>query len=64
VLIEIDFMALWVSVAAPPRTPQECRAVAAEHFAFCLDVDWEDPRPLDRYAADLAGRDWWRFWWD
>ncbi len=64
VLVEIDFMTLWVSVAAPPRTPQECRAVAAEHFAFCPDVDWEDPRPLDRYAADLAGRSWWRFWWD
>jgi len=64
VLVEIDFMTLWLSVAAPPRTQQECRAVAAEHFAFCPDVDSEDPRPLRRYASTLAGRSWWRFWWD
>jgi Domain of unknown function (DUF4253) len=64
VLVEIDFMTLWLSVAAPPLTAQECRAVAAEHFAFCPDVDSEDPRPLRLYAATLAGRRWWRFWWD
>ncbi len=64
VLVEIDFMTLWVSVAAPPRTPSECRAVAAEHFAFCPDVDSEDPRPLRLYASTLAGNPRWRFWWD
>ncbi|WP_240157393.1 DUF4253 domain-containing protein [Pseudonocardia broussonetiae] len=63
-LVQIDFMTLWLTVAAPPRTPQECRAVAAEHFAFCPDVDGEDPRALRDYAATLAGRRWWRFWWD
>ncbi len=64
VLVKIDFMTLWLSVAAPPLTAQECRAVAAEHFAFCPDVDSGDPRPLRHYAATLAGRSWWRFWWD
>lgn len=64
VLVEIDFMTLWLSVAAPPRSQQECRAVAAEHFAFCPDVDGEDPRALRHYAGTLAGREWWRFWWD
>jgi Domain of unknown function (DUF4253) len=64
VLVKIDFMTLWLSVAAPPLTAPECRAVAAEHFAFCPDVDSEDPRPLRHYAATLAGRSWWRFWWD
>lgn len=63
-LVQIDFMTLWLSVAAPPLTARECRAVAAEHFAFCPDVDSEDPRPLRHYAATLAGRSWWRFWWD
>lgn len=64
VLVMIDFMTLWLSVAAPPYTPDECRAVAAEHFAFCPDVDSEDPRPLREYAATLAGNRTWRFWWD
>lgn len=63
-LVRIDFMTLWLSVAAPPLTAQECQAVAAEHFAFCPDVDTEDPRPLRRYASTLAGQSWWRFWWD
>jgi Domain of unknown function (DUF4253) len=64
VLVQIDFMTLWLSVAAPPRSAPECRAVAAEHFAFCPDVDTEVPRPLRQYASSLAGRRWWRFWWD
>ena len=63
-LVQIDSATLWLSVAAPPRTRQECRAVAAEHFAFCPDVDSEDPRPLRVYAATLDGRRDWRFWWD
>ncbi len=63
VLVRIDVGTLWLSVAAPPRTPGECAAVAAEHVAFCPDVDAEDPRPLT-YAPTLAGRDRWRFWWD
>jgi hypothetical protein len=64
VLVKVDFMTLWLSVAWPPLTADECRAVAAEHFAFCPDVDTEDPRPLRQYASTLAGRSWWRFWWD
>lgn len=64
VLVRLDFTTMWLSVASPPLTAQECRAVAAEHFAFCPDVDSEEPRPLRQYAATLAGRGWWRFWWD
>jgi hypothetical protein len=41
-----------------------CASVAAEHFAFCRDVDWEDPRPLRTYATGLVGGSTWRFWWD
>jgi Domain of unknown function (DUF4253) len=63
-LVRMDQATLWLSVAGPPRSEGECRAVAAEHFAFCPDVDGEDPRPLREYAASLAGRRWWRLWWD
>lgn len=64
VLVQLDRSTLWLSVAAPPTGLSECRRVAAEHFAFCRDVDWEDPRPLRTYASSLIGRREWRFWWD
>jgi len=63
-LVGIDAGTLWLSVAAPPRTDEQCLRIAAEHFAFCPDVDGEDPRPLRVYASTLCGRDSWRFWWD
>jgi len=55
---------LLLSVAAPPWTKEECLGVAAEHFAFCCDVDGEDPRPLRVYAQALSAARQWRFWWD
>lgn len=64
VLVRLDDATLWLSVAAPPRTARHAQRIAAEHFSFCRDVDWEDPRPLRAYAADLIGRPVWRFWWD
>jgi hypothetical protein len=64
IVVRIDRSTLWLSVAAPPRTLHDARAVAAEHFAFCCDVDREDPRPLRVYAAGLLGGRTWRFWWD
>ncbi len=63
-LVRMDASTLWVSVASPPRDDDECRRIAAEHFTFCRDVDWEDPRPLRNYAATLRGNPTWRFWWD
>jgi hypothetical protein len=63
-LVRMDSSTLWLSVAAPPRTADECQRVAAEHFTFCRDVDWEDPRPLRTYASTLLGSPRWRFWWD
>lgn len=63
-VVRIDRATLWLSVAAPPRTTDHARRVAAEHFAFCCDVDREDPRPLRTYAEDLVGARTWRFWWD
>lgn len=63
-VVRIDRSTLWLSVAAPPGTTQHAREVAAEHFAFCRDVDWEDPRPLRGYASGLVEGHTWRFWWD
>jgi hypothetical protein len=64
VVVRIGRATLWLSVAAPPRSARHAQEVAAEHFAFCRDVDWEDPRPLRTYASGLIGRSTWRFWWD
>lgn len=64
VLVNLDDAVLWLSVAAPPRTQQQCLHVAAEHFSFCPDVDRENPRPLQTYAGTLLNAPAWRFWWD
>lgn len=56
---------LLVSVAAPPTTPAEAEAVAAEHLAFCPDAIWQTgPGDLVSYAKDLIGQRRWSFWWD
>lgn len=62
-LVVMQPTTLWLSVAAPPRTEQECLGVAAEHVALCPGADGEDPRPLRMYAGALRGRPWWRFSW-
>ncbi len=64
VVVRIDRATLWLSVAAPPRTSEHAVHVAAEHVAFCPDVDGEDGRPLRTYASGLVGEQVWRFWWD
>jgi hypothetical protein len=61
---------LLLSVARPPCRREECRSVAAEHFAFCPDqVDPQvelrtTPIPLSEYAESIRGETLWRFWWD
>ncbi|MFF8379615.1 DUF4253 domain-containing protein [Streptomyces sp. NPDC015661] len=57
---------LLVSVAAPPRTPEEAEAVAAEHFAFCPDnITQGHYDTLREYAREaLLNAPVWRFWWD
>ncbi|GAA2504478.1 DUF4253 domain-containing protein [Streptomyces gobitricini] len=56
---------LTVSVAAPPRTPEDALAVAAEHCAFCPDTVWDGYETLRAYAAEeVLDRQDWTFWWD
>jgi hypothetical protein len=65
-VIALTFDQLVVSVAAPPRTPEEAEAVAAEHFAFCPDnITQGNYATLREYAKkDLLDAPVWRFWWD
>ncbi|MFC8919821.1 DUF4253 domain-containing protein [Streptomyces sp. NPDC057116] len=56
---------LTVSVAAPPRTPADALAVAAEHHAFCPDGVRDGYDTLRAYAdEEVLDRPDWTFWWD
>lgn len=64
-VIALGFDTLTVSVAAPPRTPEEAAAVAVEHYAFCPDNVDQGCGSLEEYAAtEVLGRERWSFWWD
>lgn len=64
-VVALGFNLLVVSVAAPPATPAEAEAVAAEHFAFCPDTITQGKEDtLRAYAQGLVGEHLWSFWWD
>ncbi|MFF4586531.1 DUF4253 domain-containing protein [Streptomyces sp. NPDC001388] len=63
-VVGLGFDVLVLSVAAPPATPEEARAVAAEHFAFCPDNITQGPGSPEAYARQLLGEHLWSFWWD
>lgn len=63
-LTRMDSATLELSVAAPPRTEQDCLGAGAEHYAFCCDTYRENPGTLRDYARSLRGGRRWRFWWD
>ncbi|MEE1736358.1 DUF4253 domain-containing protein [Streptomyces sp. BE147] len=65
-LVELGFDTLVVSVARPPTTPAEARALAEEHYAFCPDnLDQGQSNDLDVYAEKaLLNKEAWSFWWD
>ncbi|MFJ2936436.1 DUF4253 domain-containing protein [Streptomyces sp. NPDC087219] len=65
-VVALTFDQLVVSVAAPPQTPEEAEALAAEHFAFCPDnVDQGPHGGLRQYArTGLLDSPVWTFWWD
>ncbi|MFE7515705.1 DUF4253 domain-containing protein [Streptomyces sp. NPDC057540] len=67
-VVALTFDQLVVSVAAPPRTPEEAEAVAAEHFAFCPDNITQgsrDTATLGGYARKaVLDTPVWTFWWD
>jgi hypothetical protein len=65
-VVALGFDHLVLSVAAPPGTPAEAEAVAAEHFAFCPDnITQGDHETLRAYAEHaVLGQRVWSFWWD
>lgn len=65
-VLALTFDRLLLSVAAPPLTPGEAEAVAAEHFAFCPGTLTRGPhRTLRDYAhRELPARPLWSFCWD
>ncbi|UQX01259.1 DUF4253 domain-containing protein [Streptomyces sp. RerS4] len=64
-VLAIGFDRLDLYVAAPPRTPAEALAVAAEHFAFCPDNVWQGSGTVAAYAEEaVVGQSHWSFWWD
>ncbi|MFE5555695.1 DUF4253 domain-containing protein [Streptomyces sp. NPDC056544] len=64
-VVALSYARLDLSVAAPPQSPDEALAVAAEHFAFCPDNVWQGYESIRRYAEQaLLGNAHWTFWWD
>ncbi|MFI1710688.1 DUF4253 domain-containing protein [Streptomyces griseoruber] len=63
-VVGLGFDVLVLSVAAPPTTVAEARAVTAEHFAFCPDTITQGPGSPESYADQLVGEHIWSFWWD
>ncbi|MET7607129.1 DUF4253 domain-containing protein [Streptomyces avermitilis] len=65
-VVALTFDQLVLSVAAPPTTPAEAEAVAAEHFAFCPDnITQGHHETLRAYAAHaVLNQRTWSFWWD
>jgi hypothetical protein len=57
-------------VTRPPRSTEQCRVLADEHYAFCVDNFYPQTLPeqevisVERYAAALRGTLTWHFWWD
>ena len=64
VLVRMYTSTLELAIAAPPWKEEDCRRVAAEHFAFTCDDDSSTPKTLIRYAQTLRGARRWSFWWD
>ncbi|MFF4761017.1 DUF4253 domain-containing protein [Streptomyces sp. NPDC001292] len=56
---------LHVSVARPPVEASHTQLLALEHVLSTADNIVDDPpTPFPEYAAGLAGRTHWSFWWD
>ncbi|MEU0200208.1 MULTISPECIES: DUF4253 domain-containing protein [unclassified Streptomyces] len=65
-VVALGFDHLLLSVAAPPATPAEAEALAAEHVAFCPDnLGQGGDRTLRAYAEHrILDQPAWHFWWD
>ena len=69
-VVAVGFADLDLVVTRPPTTDEQCRLLAWEHYAFCVDNFFpqvlEGPdtiSPVD-YARGLRHARAWHFWWD
>lgn len=63
-LMHVGFDSLHLLVERPVPSQQDALAVAAEHFAFCLDNISQGAGSISEYARYLPGKTLWSFWWD
>jgi hypothetical protein len=63
-VVGVGFATLSLAVGRPPKDLDHAKAVAAEHFAFCLDAITQEEGSIGAYAAAIAGAPAWSFWWD
>ena len=63
-VMHVGFDTVDLLVERPPPCQQAALAVAAEHFAFCLDNICQEAGSISQYARELTGATRWSFWWD
>ena len=63
-LMHVGYDMVDLLVERPVNSPEAALAVAAEHFAFCMDNIYQGAGSIEEYAAELPGAARWSFWWD
>jgi hypothetical protein len=63
-LMHLGFDTMDLLVERPVTSREAALAVAAEHFAFCMDNVYQGAGSIQEYAAELPGATRWSFWWD
>jgi Domain of unknown function (DUF4253) len=63
-LMHLGFDTMDLLVERPALSSAAAFAVAAEHFAFCMDNVRQGAGSIREYAEDLLGATRWSFWWD
>jgi Domain of unknown function (DUF4253) len=63
-VMHVGFDTVDLLVERPAPSHQAALAVAAEHFAFCMDNICQGAGSISQYARELTGATRWSFWWD
>jgi len=63
-VMHVGFDTIDLLVERPALSRQAALAVAAEHFAFCMDNIYQGAGSISAYARQLTGAVRWSFWWD
>ena len=63
-VMHVGFDTIDLLVERPALSRQAALAVAAEHFAFCMDNIYQGAGSISAYARQFTGAVRWSFWWD